>query len=142
MFSREILRDSCRPHCLYHGDETFSITDYYIDLHSGDGYEQLHPYVYYVGVVDEETAEKSLHMARHIGVKYVVRSTTATGGAYNYASSLGIPSILIERADTVTGPGRKWNRTKETSVILCFIFREEMSRTETLPSDASGKCGI
>ena len=36
-------------------------------------------------------------MARHIGVKYVVRSTTATGGAYNYASSLGIPSILIER---------------------------------------------
>ena len=73
------------------------VADYYIDLHSGDGYEQLHPYVYYVGVVDEETAEKSLHMARHIGVKYVVRSTTATGGAYNYASSLGIPSILIER---------------------------------------------
>ena len=71
--------------------------DYYIDLHSGDGFEQLHPYVYYVGVVDEKTAEKSLHMARHIGVKYVVRSTTATGGAYNYASSLGIPSILIER---------------------------------------------
>ena len=30
--------------------------------------------VYYVGVVDEKTAEKSLHMARHIGVKYVVRS--------------------------------------------------------------------
>ena len=75
----------------------FSIADYYIDLHSGDGFEQLHPYVYYVGVVDEKTAEKSLHMARHIGVKYVVRSTTATGGAYNYASSLGIPSILIER---------------------------------------------
>ena len=46
----------------------FSITDYYIDLHSGDGYEQLHPYVYYVGVVDEDTVEKSLHMARHIGV--------------------------------------------------------------------------
>ena len=73
------------------------VADYYIDLHSGDGFEQLHPYVYYVGVVDEKTAEKSLHMARHIGVKYVVRSTTATGGAYNYASSLGIPSILIER---------------------------------------------
>ena len=64
----------------------FSITDYYIDLHSGDGYEQLHPYVYYVGVVDDETADASLHMARHIGVKYVVRSTTATGGAYNYAA--------------------------------------------------------
>ena len=75
----------------------FSIADYYIDLHSGDGFEQLHPYVYYVGVVDEKTAEKSLHMARHIGVKYVVRSTTATAGAYNYASSLGNPSILIER---------------------------------------------
>ena len=32
----------------------FSIADYYIDLHSGDGFEQLHPYVYYVGVVDEK----------------------------------------------------------------------------------------
>ncbi len=71
------------------------------------GFEQLHPYVYYVGVVDEKTAEKSLHMARHIGVKYVVRVHNATGGAYNYASSLGIPSILIEEADTATGPGRK-----------------------------------
>ena len=36
----------------------FSIADYYIDLHSGDGFEQLHPYVYYVGVVDEKNSRE------------------------------------------------------------------------------------
>ena len=55
----------------------FSITDYYIDLHSGDGYEQLHPYVYYVGVVDEETAEKSLHMARPVSYTHLTLPTTS-----------------------------------------------------------------
>lgn len=75
----------------------FSLADYYIDLHSGDGFEQLHPHVYYVGVVDEKTADASLHMARHISSRFIVRSKCADGGAYNYASSMGIPSILIER---------------------------------------------
>ena len=75
----------------------FSLADYYIDLHSGDGYEQLHPYVYYVGPVDSKTRDISLEMARHVNVKYIVESKTASGGAYNYAASLGIPSILIER---------------------------------------------
>lgn len=39
-------RNSCRTHCCTIVRKLFSITDYYIDLHSGDGYEQLHPYVY------------------------------------------------------------------------------------------------
>ena len=76
-------------------------------------------------------------MARHIGVKYVVRSTTATGGAYNYASSLGIPSILIERGGHSYWTWEEVEQDKETSVTLFFISREEMSWSEALPSDAS-----
>ena len=33
-----------------HLKELFKISDYYIDLHCGDGYEELTPYVYYQGV--------------------------------------------------------------------------------------------
>lgn len=69
--------------------------DAYVDLHSGDGYEQLTPYVYYVGGTSvEDTARE---MIRCVNVPYAVRSTCTTGGAYNVASVEGIPSILIER---------------------------------------------
>ena len=70
-------------------------TDAYIDLHSGDGYEQLTPYVYYVG--DTSVEETSREMVRCVDVPYVVRSNSKTGGGYNVASASGIPSILIER---------------------------------------------
>ena len=69
--------------------------DAYIDLHSGDGYETLIPYVYYLGDTPaEETARK---MVACVDTKYVVRSCCRTGGAYNLASMYGIPSVLIER---------------------------------------------
>ena len=38
--------------------EIFPLADYYIDLHSGDDYEELTPYVYYAGVADEETVDR------------------------------------------------------------------------------------
>ena len=71
--------------------------DYYIDLHSGDDYEQLTPYVYYAGRADKEVAAVSRRMAEQVDVPYMVRSDVASGGSYNYAASQGIPSILIER---------------------------------------------
>ncbi|MBV7276218.1 succinylglutamate desuccinylase/aspartoacylase family protein [Clostridium sp. PL3] len=71
--------------------------DYYIDLHCGDGYEELIPYVYCVGVADPEVAHKSREMAEMVNVAYLVQSPCGSGGAYNYAGSCGIPSILIER---------------------------------------------
>lgn len=77
--------------------EIFPAVDYYIDLHSGDDYEKLAPYVYYAGVADEEVVAESRKMAGWVDVPYRVRSNVATGGAYNYAASQGIPSILIER---------------------------------------------
>lgn len=69
--------------------------DAYIDLHSGDGYETLMPFAYYLGDTPAEDAAKS--MVECVSVKYVVRSRCRTGGAYNLASVHGIPSVLIER---------------------------------------------
>ena len=78
--------------------ELFPIADYYIDLHSGDSYEQLAPYVYYAGQASEETVKISREMAQQVDVPYMVCSTVAKGGCYNYAAyAYGIPSILIER---------------------------------------------
>ena len=74
----------------------FPLADFYVDLHSGDIHESLHPYVYYPGQPTEELAAKARSVAKVLNVEYMVRSM-ATGGAYNYAASTGLPSILIER---------------------------------------------
>ena len=71
--------------------------DYYIDLHSGDDYEKLIPYVYYAGAAAGEVVSLSRQMAEQVDVPYMVKSILASGGSYNYAASQGIPSILIER---------------------------------------------
>lgn len=77
--------------------ELFPAADFCIDLHSGDDYEQLTPYVYYAGRAEESVVAMSRKMAEQVDVPYMVRSTVATGGAYNYAAHTGIPGILIER---------------------------------------------
>ena len=74
----------------------FTIADYYVDMHSGDIHESLHPYVYYPGQPTPEVEKASKRIAKVVDVEYMVRSL-ATGGAYNYAASTGLPSILIER---------------------------------------------
>ena len=43
-----------------------TIADYYIDLHSGDDYEQLTPYVYYAGKAAEEVVAVSRQMAEQV----------------------------------------------------------------------------
>lgn len=76
--------------------------DYFIDLHSGDGYEGLESYVYCLGNADDYVVENSRKMAEIAHVDYLVVSESATGGAYNYAGKLGIPSILLERGGVGT----------------------------------------
>lgn len=71
--------------------------DAYIDLHSGDGYEELTPYVYCQGAAEREVAERSRAMAEWTDVPYLVPSQSTTGGAYNHAGSIGVPGILLER---------------------------------------------
>ena len=77
--------------------------DYYIDLHSGDDYEELTSYVYYAGRADVRTVEISRHMAQQVDVPYMVQSDVVSGGAYNYAASQGIPSVLLERGEWDAG---------------------------------------
>ena len=77
--------------------EFFTKADYYIDLHCGDGFEGLVSYVYCLGNADDYVVKKSREMAEIAHVDYLVVSSSNTGGAYNYAGSLGIPSVLLER---------------------------------------------
>ena len=75
--------------------EFFPKADYYVDLHCGDGFEGLVSYVYCTGAAAPEVAAKSREMAEIAHVDYLVTSMYGTGGAYNYAGSMGIPSILL-----------------------------------------------
>ena len=98
------------------------VADFYIDLHSGDDYEKLTPYVYYAGAAPENVVKISREMAEQVDVPYMVKSNVASGGSYNYAASQGIPSILIERG----GMG-DWNYEEVRSTrrdvrnILCHM---------------------
>jgi predicted deacylase len=78
--------------------------DFYIDLHAGDLYEQVTPYVYYPGIAEAEVTEVARKAAASLKVPYRVKSS-ATTGAYNSAAIQGVPSILIER-----GGGGRWSR--------------------------------
>lgn len=101
--------------------ELFKISDYYIDLHCGDGYEELTPYVYYQGVASEDVTSKSKQMAMAINPKYVVESQSNSGGAYNYAGSIGLPGILIER-----GCMGKWSKeeVEEYKIDVKNVLKE------------------
>ena len=102
--------------------QVFPVIDYYIDLHSGDAFEQLTPYVYYAGKAAPEVSAASRKMAEQVDVPYMVKSNTATGGAYNYAASLGIPGILIERGGMGAWTNEEAASTRrDVRNILCSL---------------------
>ena len=99
-----------------------SIADYYIDLHSGDDYEELTPYIYYAGKADPDTSEMSRKMAEQADVPYMVKSDVASGGSYNYAASCGIPSVLLERGQMGGwSPEEVHSMRKDVRNILCVL---------------------
>lgn len=103
-------------------EELQKTADYYIDLHSGDNYEELTPYVYYAGQALPEVVEISRKMASQVDVPYMVRSAVASGGAYNYAAACGIPSILIERGGMGAWTVEEVQSTKrDVKNILCYL---------------------
>lgn len=81
--------------------------DAYIDLHSGDGFEQLTPYVYCQGAAPPAAARLSRGMAMQADVPYLVASPVKSGGSYNHAGSLGVPGVLLER-----GSMGSWSRAE------------------------------
>ncbi len=98
------------------------IADYYIDLHSGDDFETLTPYVYYAGVASEDTVTESRRMAEQVDVPYMVKSNVTSGGSYNYAASQGIPSILIERGGMGAWTYEETSSTRrDVRNILCHL---------------------
>ena len=90
--------------------------DAYIDLHSGDGYEELIPYVYYVG--DTPCEEQAAAMASCVATEFIVRSRCKTGGAYNIASVNGIPSVLIERGQLSMYPREEIDADKSDVINI------------------------
>ena len=117
--------------------------DYYIDLHSGDDYEQLTSYVYYAGMADEKTVSQSRRMAEQVDVPYMVRSNVASGGAYNYAASQGIPSILIERGGMGAWTSEEVRSTRrDVRNILCHlgIYQWKKDYRTYYPLDVTDIC--
>lgn len=87
-----------------------------MDLHSGDGYEELIPYVYYVG--DTVCEKQAAAMASCVDTEYLVRSGCKTGGAYNIASVSGIPSVLIERGQMSLYPREEIDADKSDIINI------------------------
>lgn len=85
-------------------------SNYYVDLHSGDYFEDLAPHIYYLTGV--AASEASAQMAACANVRDLAPFGGETAGnAIVSAAVAGIPSILIERG----GMGR-WSREEVDAV--------------------------
>ena len=99
-----------------------SEADFYIDIHSGDDYEELTPYIYYAGRADADVTAMSRKMAEQADVPYMVKSNVVSGGSYNYAASCGIPSVLIERGQMGGWTQEEvYSTRKDVHNILCCL---------------------
>ena len=76
--------------------ELYPKLDAYIDLHCGEMFESLTPYIYYAASGDEREQRIAREMALCADLPYMVASK-AKGGAYNYAGAMNIPAVLLER---------------------------------------------
>jgi len=70
--------------------------DYYIDLHGGDLIEALVPFVIFAEVGKPEVDQKSLELAKTIGIDYLIRKVGTGGSTFVAAAYAGIPSVLVE----------------------------------------------
>lgn len=61
--------------------------------------------IYCQGKANDEIKYLSRKMAEAVNVDYIVESQSDKGGAYNYAGSIGLPGILLER-----GCMGKWSK--------------------------------
>lgn len=69
--------------------------DFFIDLHGGDLFEEVMPFIYAPGIGEKEVIEFSHKVASNISLPVRVRSKASTG-VYNSAAIQGVPSLLIE----------------------------------------------
>jgi len=72
------------------------LADFYLDLHSGDLFEDLTPYVYYSLLGRPEVIEASRRAAEVLNVAYMTGSESSVGAIVS-AAMRGTPALLIER---------------------------------------------
>lgn len=70
--------------------------DFFLDIHGGDVFEDVMPFIYAPGIGSEEIINISHNIANEINMAYRVRSKASTG-AYNSAAIQGVPALLLER---------------------------------------------
>lgn len=116
--------------------ELFKVSDFYIDLHSGDGYEKLTPYVYCQGKGTKHAKEWSKKMAKAVNVPYIVESQSNTGGAYNYAGSIDLPGILIERGAMGTWSKEEVQADKKDVINIINLLQMKKDDKEALTYEA------
>lgn len=73
-----------------------SEADFIVDLHSGGGEEPLLPCLFFPVAASEEVNKISLEVAKATTINHLIAST-AKNGFYSYATTKGIPAILLER---------------------------------------------
>ena len=72
------------------------LADFHLDLHSGDLYEELSPFVYYSVLGEEPVTGASVKAAQVLNVPYLVRSSSKVG-TIGSAALRGTPGLLVER---------------------------------------------
>ncbi len=70
--------------------------NFIVDLHSGGGEEPLLPCLFFPVAASEEVNKLSLEVAKATTINHLIAST-AKDGFYSYATTKGIPAILLER---------------------------------------------
>ncbi|WP_455542247.1 M14 family metallopeptidase [Intestinibacter sp.] len=79
--------------------EIMKEADFVVDLHSGQGEQFLAPCIFFPTKASEEINKISLEVAKITTIPNLIASTSKTG-VYSYATTIGIPGILIERGAT------------------------------------------
>ena len=77
-------------------ENIMSEADFIVDLHSGGGEEPLLPCLFFPVAASEEVNKISLEVAKATTINHLIAST-AKDGFYSYATTKGIPAILLER---------------------------------------------
>ena len=70
--------------------------DFIVDLHSGQGEQLLSTCIFFPSTASEEVNNASLEVAKITTINNLIASR-AKSGFYSYATTKGIPSILLER---------------------------------------------
>ncbi len=94
--------------------EVIDQCDYLIDLHCGDGNEDLMPYLYYTETGDQRLDERTRALAINFGFKVIVHETVKPD---EMSASLCANSALLKGKPALTIESGKLGRTDEEDIV-------------------------